>query len=150
MNDEEVEVVNAPVCELLLGDWLDALLVVEGVPAGEILVSLEFTRPNSCFNSQLRDDEQLLTLDEAILDRSCYTFTSLLLVAIIAGTVEKAVPSLDGVVDLIGAGIVVHLPKAEAHKRHLFYVSGDSPLCVCLVFTFLPLFSAIVGALMLA
>lgn len=33
--------------------------------------------------------------------------------------VEETVPALDGVVDLVGAGVVVDLPQAEAYDRHL-------------------------------
>jgi hypothetical protein len=36
-----------------------------------------------------------------------------------AGTVEAPVTGLDGVVDLVGASVVVDLPQAEAHEGHL-------------------------------
>ena len=36
-----------------------------------------------------------------------------------AGTVKKAVAALDGIVDLVGAGVVVHLPQTEADKGHV-------------------------------
>ena len=39
VNDEKVKVVNAPVCELLLANWLDAFTVVERVPAAKFWVS---------------------------------------------------------------------------------------------------------------
>ena len=43
-----------------------------------------------------------------------------------AGAVKEAVAGLDGVVDLVGAGVVVDLPQAEADERHLLaIVEGD-------------------------
>lgn len=53
MNDVEVEVVNAPVRELLLADWLDLVAVVEAVP-------------------QFRDEKELFPLDDALFDCSGY------------------------------------------------------------------------------
>lgn len=35
------------------------------------------------------------------------------------GTIEQAVASLDGVVDLVSASVVVDLPQAKAHEGHL-------------------------------
>lgn len=61
---EEIEVVNAPVSELLAGNWLDLLLVVEAVP-------------------QLRDDEKVLALYQALLDGTGNTLASLNFVSVI-------------------------------------------------------------------
>jgi len=36
------------------------------------------------------------------------------------GTVEEAVSSLDGIVDSVGASIVVDLPQTKANEWHLF------------------------------
>lgn len=64
VDQEEVKVVDLPVGELAAGDGLDALLVVEGLP-------------------ELGDDEELLTLHEAVLDGAGDTLTALLLVAVV-------------------------------------------------------------------
>jgi hypothetical protein len=64
VDEEEVEVVDLPVGELAAGDGLDALLVVEGLP-------------------QLGDDEEVFTLDEAILDGAGDALAALLLVAVV-------------------------------------------------------------------
>lgn len=36
-----------------------------------------------------------------------------------AGAVEETVTSLDGMVDLVGASLVVDLPEAKAHEGHV-------------------------------
>lgn len=100
MDNVKVEVVNAPVSELLLADGRDAVIVVEGVP-------------------ELGDNEEVLTLDKALVDRTFNTLASLDLVAVVASAVKETVSSLDGVVNLVGAGVVVHLPKTEANEGHL-------------------------------
>ena len=64
VDNVEVKVVDTPVLELLLADWLDALVVVERVP-------------------KLGDNEQLLTLDNSLLDGAGDTLTRLLLVTIV-------------------------------------------------------------------
>ena len=71
MDDVEVEVVDAPVLQLLLGDWLDTLLVVERIP-------------------KLGNDEELLTLDETILNGAGDTLTSLDLVSVVCELSERA------------------------------------------------------------
>nr|POE59280.1 hypothetical protein CFP56_24549 [Quercus suber] len=103
VDDEEVEIVDAPVGELFLGDGLDAFLVVEAVP-------------------ELGDDEEVLTLDEAFVDGALDALAGLDLVAVIAGAVEETVAGLDGVVDGVGAGVVGHLPQPEADERHLLAI----------------------------
>jgi len=100
VNDVKVKVVDTPVSELLLADGRNAVLVVEGVP-------------------QLGDNEEILTLDKTFVDCALNTLAGLDLVAVVAGAVKETVASLDGVVDLISAGVVVHLPKTEANERHL-------------------------------
>lgn len=70
MDDVEVKVVDTPVLELLLADWLDALVVVERVP-------------------ELGNDEELLTLDETVLDGAGNTLTSFLLVAVVLEIVSS-------------------------------------------------------------
>ena len=64
VHNVEVEVVDAPVGELLLGDGLHTLGIVERVP-------------------QLGDEEELLTLHEAILDGTGDTLAALNLVAVV-------------------------------------------------------------------
>ncbi len=54
MNDVKVEVVDAPVCQLLLADWLDFVAVVEAVP-------------------QFRDEKELFPFDDAFFD--CFGYT---------------------------------------------------------------------------
>jgi nicotinamide mononucleotide (NMN) deamidase PncC len=38
--------------------------------------------------------------------------------ALTTGTIEQTITSLDGVVHLVSAGVVVDLPQAEAHEGH--------------------------------
>jgi hypothetical protein len=64
MDQVEIEILETPVGELLLDDGLNTLAIVESVP-------------------QLGDDEEILTLDEAILDGTGNTLTALLLVAVV-------------------------------------------------------------------
>ena len=64
VNNPEIEVVNPPVSELLPGDRLNLLVVVERLP-------------------QLGDNEQIFTLYDALLDGTCNTLTGLLLVAVV-------------------------------------------------------------------
>lgn len=61
---EEIEVLNTPVSELLAGNWLDLLLVVEAVP-------------------KLGDNEEILALDQTLLDGTGNTLTGLNLVSVI-------------------------------------------------------------------
>lgn len=100
VDDVQVKVVNAQVCELLLGNGLDLVGIVERVP-------------------ELGNEEQLLTLDESVLDGTGNTLANLLLVAVVAGTVKESVSNLDGVVDSVGASVVVDLPETETNERHL-------------------------------
>lgn len=126
VHDVKIEVLDAPVSQLLAADRSNALAVVEAVP-------------------QLGDNEELLTLDDALLDGTGDTLASLDLVAVVcdsvvsieniggggkgsqgerhtAGAVKETVTGLDGLVDLVGAGVVVDLPEAEAHEGH--FVAG--------------------------
>jgi len=64
VHDEKIKVVNAPVCELLSADWLYFVALVEGVP-------------------KLADEEEILALDQALLDRSGDTFSCFLLIAVV-------------------------------------------------------------------
>lgn len=64
VDNVQVEVVNAQVLELLAGNGLDLLLVVEAVP-------------------QLGDEEKVLTLDETVLDGASDTLADLNLVAVV-------------------------------------------------------------------
>ena len=64
MNEVEVEIVDAPVCELLAADGLDSVAVVEGVP-------------------ELGDEEKIFALDEAFFDGAGHAFAGFLFVAVI-------------------------------------------------------------------
>lgn len=64
MHDEEVEVVDSPVCKLLLGDGLDAGAFVEGVP-------------------ELGDEEEVFAFDEAVFDGAGYAFAGFFFVAVV-------------------------------------------------------------------
>lgn len=64
VDEEEVKVVDLPVGELLAGDGLDVLLVVVSLP-------------------ELGDDEEILSLHNALLDGTGDTLTTGLLVAVI-------------------------------------------------------------------
>lgn len=100
VDDVEVEVVDAPVLELLFADWLHAVFVVEAVP-------------------ELADDEELFALDEAFIEGLLDALSAFGFVAVVAGAVEEPVAGLDGVVDLRGARVVVDFPKTEADQWHL-------------------------------
>ena len=64
MHDVEVEVINAPVLELLFADGLDAGTVVEGVP-------------------EFGHKEEVGAFDEAVFDGAGNTLTGFLLVAVV-------------------------------------------------------------------
>ena len=119
MDNIKVEVVDAPVLELFFTNWLDTVVVVEGVP-------------------KLRNDEKIGALHKAVFDGAGNTLTRFHFIAVICGAcqawkmvflvvesnqytacaVEETVTTLDGVVDLICTGIVVYFPQPEANKRH--------------------------------
>ena len=126
VDDVQIEVIDAPIRELFLADGTHALFVVERVP-------------------ELGDEEQLFALHEAVGDGSLYSFAGFFLVAVVASTVEQAVPGLDRVVDLVCARFVCHLPQAEPHEWHGFAIvesdgRGNHDVClsynnaVCSVF----------------
>ena len=100
VDEVQVEVLKTPVSELLAGNWANLVLVMERVP-------------------ELGNNEELLALDETVLDGAGNTLTSLLLVAVVAGSVKETVTSLNGVVDSVGTGVVADLPEAEADLWHL-------------------------------
>ena len=64
MDQVQVEVVNAPVRELLLGDGLDLVVVVEGLP-------------------ELRDNEKVFAFYEAVLDGAGNTLAGFDFVAVV-------------------------------------------------------------------
>jgi len=66
VDDVQVEVVDAPVGQLLLADGLDLLALVECLP-------------------QLADDEEVFALYEAVLDGAGYTLAALDFVAVVCG-----------------------------------------------------------------
>jgi len=97
---EQVKVLEAPVGELFPADGFDGVLFVERIP-------------------QLGDDEELLSLDQAVFDGARDAFSSFYFVAIIARAVEESIARLDGIVDGIGTGGIVDLPQAEAYLWHI-------------------------------
>ena len=64
VDDVQVEVVDAPVAELLAADGLDLLAVVEGLP-------------------ELADDEEIFALYEAVFDGTGYALAALDFVAVV-------------------------------------------------------------------
>jgi len=66
VHDVEVEVVDAPVLELLFADRLDAIVVVEGIP-------------------EFGDEVELFALDEAFFDGTGDSLAAFLLVAVVCG-----------------------------------------------------------------
>lgn len=124
----EVKVVDAPVSQLLAGNRLDLVTLVEGVP-------------------QLGNDEQLLTLHDTLLDGAGNTLTSLDFVAVVckrssistlivlqgrntsplkppretptASAIEQTVTSLDSVVNLVRASVICDLPETETDTGHV-------------------------------
>ena len=64
VHDVQVEVVDAPVGELLAADWLDFVAFVEAVP-------------------EFGDDEEFFTLDEAIFDGAGYALSAFDFVAVV-------------------------------------------------------------------
>lgn len=55
-------------------------------------------------NAHLGGDEEIFTLDEAILDSPGNTLTGLLLISIVARAVQEAVATLDRIVDGLDRG----------------------------------------------
>ena len=72
MHNVEVEVVDAPVLELLFADGLDAVVVVEGVP-------------------ELGDEEEVGALDEAVFYGASYALATFLLVAVVCRSIRPGV-----------------------------------------------------------
>lgn len=72
MDDVQVEVVDAPVLELLLADRLDSIAVVKRIP-------------------ELGDKEEVFALDEALLDGAGDTLARLYFVAVILKQRQSAV-----------------------------------------------------------
>jgi len=99
VDQKEIEVLKTPISKGALGELNSMVLLVEGVP-------------------ELGSDENFLTLDDTISNGTADTFTALLLVAVILGTVNESVTSLDGVVDGVSTGGVRDLPGTETNKRH--------------------------------
>ena len=64
MNDVEVKIVDTPVLELLLADWLDAVMVVKRIP-------------------EFGDKEEIGAFDYAFFDGACNTLARLLFIAVI-------------------------------------------------------------------
>ena len=68
---------------------------------------------------ELGNNEQVLALHDTLVNGTLDTLAGLDFVAVVACTVKETVSSLDGVVNLVGASVVVDLPEAEADERHL-------------------------------
>lgn len=98
MDQEEIEVVEAPPLELLADNGFNLVLLVEGVP-------------------EFRGDEEVFAFNKAFINCALDTLASDLLVAVIECTVKEAVTGLDGVVDGLRA-VFCDLPQAETDLRH--------------------------------
>ena len=59
---------------------------------------------------EFRDDCKILPFHQAFVNGSLDTLSGLNLVAVVTSTVEQPVAGLDGIVDLIRTGVVVHFP----------------------------------------
>jgi len=111
VDEEQVEVVNTPPLELLAADRLDPLGLVEGVP-------------------QFRDNEELFTLHDALVESTFHALATLLLVGVICecmsresrsgkrrrqteGAIKQPIAALDSIVDNIGGGLVGDFPSTE-------------------------------------
>jgi hypothetical protein len=118
MNQKEIEVLKTPISKGALGKRDSMVLLMEGVP-------------------ELGSDENVLTLDDAIGNGTADTFTAFLLVAVVLGTVNESVTSLNGVVDGVSTSGVRDFPGTETDKRH-FLASGlksdsrDVRHCCCM------------------
>lgn len=75
VNDVQVEIIDAPVSELLARDGLDLVGFVEAVP-------------------ELGDDEELLALDETVLDGTSYTLAGFDLIAVVYGGIVNGLFSI--------------------------------------------------------
>ena len=64
MDDVKVKIVNTPVLELLLADWLDAVMVVKRIP-------------------ELGDEEEIGAFDYAFFDGARNTLARFLFIAVI-------------------------------------------------------------------
>lgn len=94
VDEVEVEVVNAPVGELLLDDGLDALGVVEGVP-------------------ELGHDEELLTLHDAFRDGAGDTLAALNLVAVVYLSLGQPLSLSSVCVFVLSASAPWHSPTTD-------------------------------------
>jgi len=91
MDDVEVEVVDAPVVELLFADGFDVFLVVVGVP-------------------EFGDEKEIFSLHYTFLDGAGDTLACFDFIAVVACTIEESIARLDGIVNLIGTGVIVNFP----------------------------------------
>lgn len=122
MDEVEVEVVETPLGHLTLGHGHGMLAAVVVVP-------------------ELRGDEEILALDEAVLDGPVDALARLGAVAVVVGAVDMAVAHLDGVVDGVGRGLAGDLPDTEADNGHALKearggacVSLVNTICSCCVY----------------
>lgn len=113
MNQVEVDVVEAEVLEGPLASWLDVLLSMLGVP-------------------ELGGDEEILTLDDTLIDGSLDALTGFLFVAIYGSLINESVAQLDGIVNAIGAFVVIDLPASEANCWH-FCTGVQGILVACIL-----------------
>ncbi|KAH3666018.1 hypothetical protein OGAPHI_004207 [Ogataea philodendri] len=96
---KDVQVVQLQVVKHLLHGLLDVVWVVVTVP-------------------KLRNNEQFLSLDQSVLNCPVNTLANLFFVAVVHGTVKQTVTNLDGLIDLIRADGLLHLPAAESDSWH--------------------------------
>lgn len=70
-------------------------------------------------HAYLGGQEDLLALNETVLEGPGEAVTTLLLVSVVASTVELPVAVLDGLVDGVGSLLGVELPGAHTDDGHL-------------------------------
>jgi hypothetical protein len=68
---------------------------------------------------ELGSDEEVLSLDQALINGASNTLASLGAVGVVPSTIEVTVSELDGVVDGVGTGLAGNLPDTKADKRHV-------------------------------
>jgi hypothetical protein len=98
VDQKQIEIVDAPIGELLLGEHRYVLFGVECIPKLQKVTRQLVSKIRMWKGTHLGRNKQVLTLHETILDRARNTLAGLLLISIIARAVQKPVPALDRIV----------------------------------------------------
>ena len=118
----QIEILGLPVRKLSPALWLDVLGFLYGLrrcfDQSPIHVKCVMT-VQSYFESvpQFGNDEDILSLDQALIDGSLETLPGLVLVGVIARRVEHPVPRLDGLVDRLRTCILRDLPETLVNRE---------------------------------